>query len=245
MNLDSLTNHSIALIQGFCTDDHSITCAFSGAEDIVVLDLIQRTTRLIPVFAVDTARLHPETLAYVHQVQQHFNLDLTWIKPNPDAVAAFERQNGRFSFYEDGHLACCNLRKTEPLRAHLAHFDGWLTGLRRDQNPTRGAIPELQIDPVFEGLSGPLKKANPIANWSREDIETYIKLRNLPQNPLVPRGYKSIGCAPCTRALKPHEHERAGRWWWEAGSDKECGLHQTPLQVSNTVEGPPLSQGQS
>ena len=139
MNLDSLTNHSIALIQEFCTDDHSITCAFSGAEDIVVLDLIQRTTRLIPVFAVDTARLHPETLAYVHQVQQHFNLDLTWIKPNPDAVAAFERQNGRFSFYEDGHLACCNLRKTEPLRAHLAHFDGWLTGLRRDQNPTRGA----------------------------------------------------------------------------------------------------------
>ena len=79
-----------------------------------------------------------------------------------------------------------------------------------------------------------------------EDLdEVYIKLRNLPQNPLVPRGYKSIGCAPCTRALKPHEHERAGRWWWEAGSDKECGLHQTPLQVSNTVEGPPLSQGQS
>ena len=235
MTLDALTEHSIALIQKFCADDHSITCAFSGAEDVVVLDLLRRANRSMPVFAVDTARLHLETVTYIQRVQQHFNLDLTWIKPDPKAVASFEHQNGRFSFYEDGHLACCNLRKTEPLRAYLTQFDGWLTGLRRDQNPNRGTLPELQLDPVFKGLRGPLKKANPIASWSREDVDTYIQRYNLPQNPLVQQGYKSIGCAPCTRALKPQEHERAGRWWWETASNKECGLHQTPLPVSKVV----------
>jgi phosphoadenosine phosphosulfate reductase len=244
MNLKRLTEYSTALVQEFCKGDHPITCAFSGAEDVVVLDLMQHAKRSVPVFAVDTARLHPETVAYIHHVQRHFALDLTWIKPDPDAVAAFERKNGRFSFYEDGHLACCSLRKTEPLRAHLAHFEGWLTGLRRDQNPNRGAVPELQTDPVFNGSSGPLKKANPIANWSREDVETYIKRRNLPQNPLVHKGYKSIGCAPCTRALQPQEHERAGRWWWETASNKECGLHQAPVQILNPLDAPSLTKGQ-
>ena len=242
MNLDHLVEHSTALIQEFCKSGYPITCAFSGAEDVVVLDLMQRSKCFVPIFAVDTARLHAETIAYIHDVQQHFTLDLTWIKPNPDAVTAFERENGRFSFYEDGHLACCNLRKTEPLRAHLAHFDGWLTGLRRDQDPNREALPEVQTDPVFKGLNGPLRKANPIANWSRGDVETYIQHRNLPQNPLVLKGYKSIGCAPCTRALKPQEHERAGRWWWETASNKECGLHQTPEQILHSVEDLPLTK---
>jgi len=244
MTLKRLVLHSTALIQEFCKGDQPITCAFSGAEDVVVLDLMQRATRSVPVFAVDTARLHPETVDYIHHVQRHFALDLTWIKPHSDAVADFERQNGRFSFYEDGHLACCNLRKTEPLRAHLAHFEGWVTGLRRDQNPNRDALPELQTDPVFEGLSGPLTKANPIANWSRKDVETYIQHRNLPQNPLVQKGYKSIGCAPCTRALSPQEHERAGRWWWETASNKECGLHQAPVRILNSVEDLPSTKGQ-
>ena len=136
--------------------------------------------------------------------------------------------------------------KTDILRAAISEkpsrfepishsFDGWLTGLRRDQNPNRGTLPELQLDPVFKGLRGPLKKANPIASWSREDVDTYIQRYNLPQNPLVQQGYKSIGCAPCTRALKPQEHERAGRWWWETASNKECGLHQTPLPASKVV----------
>lgn len=236
MNLDQLAEHSTALIQAFCEGDHPITCAFSGAEDVVVLDLMQRATRSIPVFAVDTARLHAETVSHIDRVQQHFNLDLTWIKPDPDAVSAFEHRNGRFSFYDDGHQACCNLRKTEPLRAHLAHFEGWITGLRRDQSETRTDLPELQTDPVFRGLSGPLTKANPLANWSRANVEAYIQRRSLPLNPLTQKGYKSIGCEPCTRALQPHEHERAGRWWWETTSSKECGLHESPVQILNAVE---------
>jgi|TARA_B110000285_G_C15094792_1_gene601280 phosphoadenosine phosphosulfate reductase len=231
MSIGPLSEHAIALIHDLCSRDDAITCAFSGAEDIVVLDLIHRSNLRVPVFAVDTGRLHAATHAYIQQAQQHYNLDLTWVTPDPSAVTAFERHNGRFSFYEDGHQACCSLRKTEPLRKHLAHFDGWLTGLRRDQNPNRDALPELQVDPIFLGLRGPLKKANPLANWSRLEVEAYIRHHSLPLNPLVHQGYKSIGCEPCTRALQPHEHERAGRWWWETNTNKECGLHEQPVQI--------------
>ena len=231
MNIGLLAEHSIALIQDLCDGDDAITWAFSGAEDIVVLDLIHQSNCRVPVFAVDTGRLHAATHAYIQQAQQHFNLDLTWVTSDPSAVTAFELHNGRFSFYEDGHQACCNLRKTEPLRKHLANFDGWLTGLRRDQNPNRVALPDQQVDPIFQGLHGPLKKGNPLANWSRLEVETYIEHRNLPLNPLVHQGYKSIGCEPCTRALQPHEHERAGRWWWETASNKECGLHEQPARL--------------
>ena len=235
MSITTLTAHSIALIQDLCRGDATITCAFSGAEDIVVLDLIHRSKLNVPVFALDTGRLHAETRAYILEVQRHFDLDFTWVAPKPNAVTAFEQRVGRFSFYIDGHQECCHLRKTAPLRRHLANFDGWLTGLRRDQSSSRNALADVQTDPIFQGLHGPLQKGNPLANWSRLEVETYIKQCNLPVNPLVHQGYASIGCEPCTRAIQAHEHERAGRWWWENSTSKECGLHEQPVTLINSV----------
>ena len=135
-------------------------------------------------------------------------------------------EKGLFSFYEDGHTECCNIRKIEPLTRALSNLDAWVTGQRKDQSPnTRSGIPTVQVDPVFKGRQDTLIKYNPLANWSSEEVWNYIQMMEIPYNPLHSKGFKSIGCEPCTKPTLPNQHEREGRWWWEEATKKECGLH--------------------
>jgi len=142
------------------------------------------------------------------------------------------RRKGLFSFYEDGHQECCGRRKVEPLKRKLATLDAWITGQRRDQSPTRLEIPIAQADTSYGAGDHPLTKFNPLANWRSEQVWAYIRANDVPYNELHDRGFVSIGCEPCTRAILPHQHEREGRWWWEEDTVKECGLHMVNGQVN-------------
>ncbi len=204
------------------------TCAiaFSGAEDVVLLDIAARTGLPFSAFCLDTGRLDPETYEHIDAVRDHYGIEIDMVLPDPEPVRELVRRKGLFSFYRDGHEECCNVRKVAPLEATLSHYRAWLTGQRRDQNEaTRSALPAVQADPRFSGPTGPLVKLNPLAAWTAADVWAAIHERGIPYNPLFDRGYRSIGCAPCTRPVPPGKSDRAGRWWWEHADDKECGLH--------------------
>jgi phosphoadenosine phosphosulfate reductase len=148
------------------------------------------------------------------------------VVPQPEAVQQLVREKGLFSFYRDGHTECCNIRKVEPLRRALAPLAAWVTGQRKDQNPgTRANVPVVQIDNTFGTPGRPLVKFNPLSHWTSKQVWDYIEIYDVPFNALHTRGYISIGCEPCTRPTTPNQHERAGRWWWEEATKKECGLH--------------------
>ncbi len=136
------------------------------------------------------------------------------------------RKKGMFSFYKDGHTECCGIRKVEPLTRMLGGLRGWITGQRRDQSPTRSSLEVVELDSSHRGKGGePLVKYNPLANVTLDYVWDSIRGFEVPHNELHAKGYVSIGCEPCTRAVMPGQHEREGRWWWERASDKECGLH--------------------
>ena len=211
-----------------------LTISFSGAEDVVLVDLAAREAeklgRGFGVFTLDTGRLHPETLEFIERVRDHYGVRIEAYSPQADAVEALVREKGLFSFRADGHQECCGIRKVEPLSRALVEVDAYVTGQRRDQSPgTRAEIPVVQLDPGFGRAANPLVKFNPLANWSSAQVWQQIMAYQIPYNPLHDRGFKSIGCAPCTRATHPGEHERAGRWWWEEATQKECGLHAINL----------------
>lgn len=207
----------------------NITISFSGAEDIALVVMAWKLRPDVPVFTLETGRLHEETLRFIENVRQQYQLNLEFLYPDTKAVEDLVTRKGLFSFYEDGHEECCGIRKTEPLRRKLATVDGWITGQRRDQSPTRNEVPVAQIDPAFPGAGGPLLKFNPFANWSSKQVWDYIRMFDLPYNPLHNHGYVSIGCQPCTRPIGPNQHEREGRWWWEEATARECGLHPDNL----------------
>ena len=200
--------------------------AFSGAEDVALIDMAARSGQRFSVFSLDTGRLHPETYRFIDKVRSHYGIEIELFSPNAPALQAFVRKKGLFSFYEDGHGECCGVRKVEPLRRALATHRAWMTGQRRDQSPTRAQVALLQVDANNRGLDGvQLLKCNPLANWSSAQVWNYIRERKVPYNELHERGYISIGCEPCTRPTHPGQHEREGRWWWEESTQKECGLH--------------------
>ncbi|MDX1588614.1 MAG: phosphoadenylyl-sulfate reductase [Oleiphilaceae bacterium] len=203
-----------------------IAISFSGAEDVALIALADSLNLPFQVFNLDTGRLHAETYRFVEDVRQHYNLDLEILFPDAGQVQEMVNAKGLFSFYEDGHGECCGIRKVAPLRKKLATLDAWITGQRKDQSPdTRNDVPVVQLDTAFEGANGTLVKFNPLANWTSRDVWDYIRMMEVPYNPLHEKGYASIGCQPCTRPILPGEHERAGRWWWEESTKKECGLH--------------------
>ena len=195
-----------------------------GAEDMVLTDMIAREGLPIEVFTLDTGRLHAETLALVARVQAYYGLALRILRPEPMAVADYVSRHGRDAFYESRALRerCCEIRKVEPLRRALEGKRGWITGLRREQSPARAALPVAGFDAALR-----IAKFNPLAEWSHEDVWAYLREHRVPTNPLHARGFPSIGCEPCTRAVRPGEDTRAGRWWWEEQGKKECGLHVT------------------
>jgi phosphoadenosine phosphosulfate reductase len=201
-----------------------ISIAFSGAEDVVLIDMATRIRPDVSVFSLDTGRLHPETYRFFDVVREHYDIPLEIFFADREKTEELVLKKGMFSFCRDGHGECCAVRKVDPLRRSLSTRVAWITGQRKDQSPnTREHIPVIQIDPTFG--DGKLIKFNPLANWSSKQVWDYIRENNVPYNELHERGYVSIGCEPCTRPVLPGQHEREGRWWWEEATKKECGLH--------------------
>ena len=204
----------------------NIGISFSGAEDVVLIDMAHKINPNIKVFSLDTGRLHAETYRYIEQVRKHYNIDIEVVMPESANVEQLVRQKGLFSFYDGDHKECCGVRKIAPLRKQLLTLDAWVTGQRKDQSPnTRAEIPVIQDDKAFARENDTLTKYNPLANWSSTQVWDYIRANEVPYNELHDRGFTSIGCEPCTRPTGPGQHEREGRWWWEEATKKECGLH--------------------
>jgi phosphoadenosine phosphosulfate reductase len=212
----------------------NIAISFSGAEDVALIDMAVSIRKDIQVFTLDTGRLHPETYRFIEKVRKHYQIDIELLTPDRDVLDSFVKRKGLFSFYEDGHKECCGIRKVEPLKRKLAHLDAWITGQRRDQSlDTRQDIPELQIDSVFSTPGHQLVKFNPLLNWNSAQVWDYIEANQVPYNDLHNKGFTSIGCEPCTRPILPNQHERAGRWWWEESTKKECGLHVSNIKQAD------------
>jgi phosphoadenosine phosphosulfate reductase len=201
----------------------TLACSFS-IDDVVLIDLLKEHLHDLTVFAIDTGRLNEETYEVAESVAQRYGIALQWYFPERSAVEQLERAKGLFSFREsvDNRKECCFIRKVEPLRRALDGHAGWVTGLRRGQSITREVLAPLESDET----NGGLLKINPLVYWSDAQIMSHAIKNRVPVNRLHREGYASIGCAPCTRAVEPGEHPRAGRWWWEDPSYKECGLHR-------------------
>ncbi len=193
-----------------------------GAEDVVVIDMIAKVAPGIRVFTLDTGRLHDETYEVMERVRVKYGMVIQSYFPDREKVEQLEREKGFYSFREsiENRKECCGIRKMEPLRRALSGMKAWMTGLRREQAVTRSEMAVVEWD----GGNG-LAKVNPLIEWSEEQVWEYVRANDVPYNALHDRGFPSIGCAPCTRAIKPGEDVRAGRWWWENPENKECGLH--------------------
>lgn len=204
----------------------NIAIAFSGAEDVVLIDMAVKIKADIRIFSLDTGRLHPETYRFIEKIREYYGIKIDLLSPDHNELEQFVRNKGLYSFYQDGHQQCCEIRKVAPLRRALSGLDAWVTGQRQDQSPdTRQDVAVMQKDDKFSSANKTLVKFNPLSLCSSGDVWQYIRENKVPYNELHTRGFISIGCEPCTRAILPGQHEREGRWWWEAATKKECGLH--------------------
>jgi phosphoadenosine phosphosulfate reductase len=204
----------------------NLAISFSGAEDVVLVDMAVKINPDANIFSIDTGRLHPETYRFLELVCKHYDIKLEFLSPDAETVQQLVYEKGLYSFYKDGHKECCAVRKVVPLRRKLATLDAWITGQRKDQSPdTRAAVPVIENDAAFSTPDSRLIKFNPLSNWTSSQIWKYIRQYNVPFNELHNHGFVSIGCEPCTRPVLPNQHEREGRWWWEESTKKECGLH--------------------
>ena len=194
-----------------------------GAEDVVLVDMLVRLNPSPRVFTLDTGRLPAETYDLIDAIRARYGLAIEVYFPQADAVEAMVREHGVNLFYAsvEQRKRCCGVRKVEPLGRALAGLGAWITGLRREQAVTRTTVGKIEVDADHGGIV----KLNPLADWTGDQVWAYIRAHHVPYNPLHDRGYPSIGCAPCTRAVAPGEDPRAGRWWWEQPETRECGLH--------------------
>lgn len=196
-----------------------------GEEDQVITDLISKTASDIEIFTLDTGRLFQETYELLAKTQKRYPMTFKVYYPDNEAVEDMVRNHGINLFYESvaNRKLCCGIRKVEPLKRALKDADAWICGLRRAQSVTRSRLEIFEWDDTNQKV-----KVSPLAGWSLDDVRTYVKENEIDVNPLHARGFISIGCACCTRAVKKGEDIRAGRWWWEAPEQKECGLHNRP-----------------
>jgi phosphoadenosine phosphosulfate reductase len=196
-------------------------------EDMILTDVVGRLNLPLAIFMLDTGRLHSETLAMVSRVKERYAIEVEIYQPQETKVAQYVRQHGMNAFYESVDLRkiCCGIRKVEPLARALRDRPAWVTGQRRAQSVTRTDLKIEDFDSTHD-----LPKFNPLTEWSDTDVRAYVRAFDVPVNSLHSRGYPSIGCEPCTRAIKPGEDPRAGRWWWESSDSKECGLHIIPIK---------------
>lgn len=216
-NLDSYLAR-IASLEG-------VRIAFSSSlswEDQVITHAIYSQELPIRVFTLDTGRLFPETYSVIESTRQRYHKELEVYFPQSQAVENLLTEKGPLSFYEslENRKECCFIRKVEPLNRALKDVDVWITGLRADHSENRAGLELVEWDEQRSII-----KVNPLVNWSLEEVKEYIKLYNIPTNVLQDKGFVSLGCQPCTRAIREGESFRAGRWWWEDNSKKECGLH--------------------
>lgn len=212
-----------AILERIATEFSPAVFASSlAAEDMVLTDLILRAKLPIRIFSLETGRLHAETLGMVDRVREVYGYEIALYKPEAAAVEAYVSANGLNAFYDSVEMRkeCCRIRKVEPLNRALAGNSAWITGQRRAQSTTRAELAVQEDDPAHG-----MQKFNPLADWSEDDVWHYLRTNGVPYNPLHDKGYPSIGCEPCTRAVQPGEDIRAGRWWWENPESKECGLH--------------------
>lgn len=227
----------------------SLACSFS-LEDVAIIDIAHKSGLNLGVFALDTGRLNEETYEVADAIVERYRIKIEWYFPRHEDVEQLERSEGLFSFREslEKRSACCGIRKVEPLSRALKELKGWVTGMRREQSVTRSDLKAIEVDDLNGGILAPkngisaltklssaeqpqktssnLLKINPLIDWSEEQLNSYTEEQRLPKNRLYSEGYRSIGCAPCTRAVQPCEDARAGRWWWENPEHKECGLHR-------------------
>ncbi len=232
-------SETLALLKTIAEDYRPAILANAfGPESMVMTDLIAKHELEIDIFSIDTGRLPEETHALAHSVHQRYGPVIQMVSPDADAVASWTAEHGQNGFYDavENRHGCCNVRKIEPLRKTLEGRRAWLTGLRREQSASRR---DLEVSAWDDNYG--LQKFNPMLEWTSEQVWAYIHDHAVPYNRLHDRGYTSIGCAPCTRAVGPGEDSRAGRWWWEMDTVKECGLHLDPatgrLQRASTATG--------
>ena len=212
-------------------DKDKIALATSlSIEDQCVTDMLCKIVDTPIVFTLDTGRLFPETYDALDATMKKYSLDMKILFPEAKAVREMTESKGINLFYDsvENRKLCCRVRKVEPLNKMLATLDAWITGLRKEQSVTRTDLHKLEWD---EGHG--MAKINPIVDWTYDDVWNYIKENNVPYNPLQDKHFPSIGCAPCTRPVKPGEDMRAGRWWWENPESKECGLHVNEKPLLN------------
>jgi phosphoadenosine phosphosulfate reductase len=207
-----------------------------GAEDMVLTDVILGSGIAIEIFTLDTGRLHVETLSVIERIRERYGYDIRVYTPDAAAVDQYVSELGLDAIYRSVELRrrCCEIRKVEPLARALAGKAAWVTGLRRAQSVTRADLPHQEFEPTHG-----LWKFNPLAEWSEREVWDYLRSRDVPYNLLHDRGFRSIGCAPCTRPTAAGEDLRAGRWWWEDAQTKECGLHKPLVGAMDVQPGQP------
>lgn len=223
-----LLNKSIKEQFEFLSEKFKGKTAFStsfGQEDQVITDIIFKNNIDIGIFTIDTGRMFEETYKIWNITNKKYKTKITAYFPEKDEIEKMVKEKGIYSFYDsiENRKECCNIRKVYPLIRALKNVDLWITGLRAEQSITRTDLHLLEKNETFNVI-----KFNPLKDWSYEDVLKYIKNNNVPFNELHDKGFLSIGCAPCTRAIKEGEDIRAGRWWWESKDKKECGLHVEP-----------------
>lgn len=204
-------------------DDKAGFASSFSPEDVVIIDMLSKLNSPVKIFTLDTCRLHDETYRVMEDIRQKYQINIEVYFPDGNRIEKLERENGFYSFYQslEARKECCNIRKVEPLNRALSKLHAWITGLRREQSLTRQALQKVEIDYGHNEII----KINPLLDWSEKQVWDYIQEHNVPYNKLFDKGFTSIGCAPCTRAIKRTEDIRAGRWWWEDPHHKECGLH--------------------
>ena len=193
------------------------------SQGVVLIDMLMQVSREARIFTLDTGRLNQETYDVMDRIRTRYNNRIEVLFPDKDEVQKMVTERGMNLFYKskENRFLCCEVRKVNPLKKFLTGLDGWVTSIRRDQTENRTNASKFEIDELHGGIL----KINPLVDWSSKEVWDYINEHQVPYNKLHDLGYPSIGCAPCTRAIKPGEDPRAGRWWWESDSDKECGLH--------------------
>ena len=200
-----------------------ISTAFQEG-DVALIDMAYRIDPSVKIFSIDTGRLPTETFELIETLRERYpGLQLTLLSPDASQLQRLVDRHGPNLFYRsiEQRLLCCNVRKVQPLTKHLGGIDAWVTGLRRDQWAGRTDIRKVEIDHDH----GAIVKLNPLAEWTEDEVWDYVRENDVPVHPLYAQGYTSIGCAPCTRPIAAGEPMRAGRWWWESGAPKECGMH--------------------
>ena len=215
-------------------DDGAAICTSFQTDGVVIIDMAHKAGLQPRVFTIDSGRLPEETFELIDKVRDKYRIDVEVYTPESSEISEMVTNNGVNLFYGNVtmRMLCCEMRKVKPLNRVLASLDAWVTGLRRDQSTNRSLTPKIQIDPDH----GNILKVSPLADWSEGDIWRYIHENDVPFNDLYNRGYTSIGCAPCTRPIAQGEDSRAGRWWWENGVLKECGIHLTADHIRELID---------